>query len=136
MARILALDYGTKRIGIAATDPLQIIVNSLTVVETPRFLDFLENYLSTEDVSKIVIGQGVHMDGTEYYFEEEIKELINTLNRKFPDIETDRQDESLTSSESREIIMKSGIKKKKRRDKSLIDKISAVLILQRYLKHI
>jgi putative Holliday junction resolvase len=135
MARILALDYGTKRTGIAATDPLQIIVNPLTVVETPGLMDFLENYLNTEDVCKIVIGQGVHPDGSEYYFEGEIKELINKLNRKFPEIETDRQDESLTSSESREIIMKSGIKKKKRRDKSLIDKISAVLILQRYLKH-
>lgn len=136
MARILALDYGTKRTGIAATDPLQIIVNPLTVVETSRLLDFLENYLSSEDVSKIVIGIGFHEDGSEYYFEDQIKELINFLNRKFPEIETDRQDESLTSSESREIIMKSGIKKKKRRDKSLIDRVSAVLILQRYLKHI
>lgn len=136
MARILGLDYGTKRTGIAATDPLQIIVNPVTVVETSKLFDFLENYLSTEDVSKIVIGKGTHADESEYYFEKEIQEMISIISGKYPKIEIDRQDESFTSSQSREIIMRSGIKKKKRRDKSLVDRISAVLILQRYLKHL
>ncbi len=136
MSRIISLDYGIKRTGIAATDPLQIIVNPLTVIETSKLKDFLENYLNDEDVSKIVIGEGRHNDGEYYYFENEIRELIKWINNKFPDILTDRQDESFTSSESKEIIIRSGIKKKKRMDKTLLDKVSAVLILQRYLKHI
>lgn len=136
MSRVVGLDYGTKRSGIAVTDPLQIIVNPLTVVETSELLGFLENYLHKENVSKIVIGESRHRDGEKFYFEKEIQELILWIEKKFPEIEVDRQDESFTSSESKEIILKSGIKKKKRMDKSLIDKISAVLILQRYLKHI
>lgn len=136
MSRIMGLDYGVKRSGIAVTDPLQIIVNPLTVVETPKLFDFLENYFRNEDVSKIVIGESRHRDGESFYFEKDINELIQLILKKFPEMEIDRQDESFTSSESKEIIIKSGIKKKKRMDKSLIDRISAVLILQRYLKHI
>jgi putative Holliday junction resolvase len=136
MDRILGLDYGTKRIGIAVTDPLQIIVNPLVVVETEKIFDFLENYLIKENVSKIVIGESRHKDGQSFYFENKIDDLIVWIKKKFPDIIIDRQDESFTSSESKEIILKSGIRKKKRMDKSLIDKLSAVLILQRYLKHI
>lgn len=136
MSRILGLDYGVKSSGIAVTDPLQIIVNPLTVVETSKLIDFLENYFLNNDVSKIVIGESRHRDGESFYFEKEIKELIHWITKNFPDIVVDRQDESFTSFESKEILIKSGIKKKKRRDKSLIDRISAVLILQRYLKHI
>ena len=136
MSRIVGLDYGIKRSGIAVTDPLQIIVNPLTVVETSKLTDFLENYFLNNDVSKIVIGESKHRDGASFYFEKDIKDLIRWIFKNFPDIVVDRQDESFTSLESKEILIKSGIKKKKRMDKSLIDKISAVLILQRYLKHI
>lgn len=136
MSRIMGLDYGIKRSGIAVTDPLQIIVNPLTVVETSKLFDFLANYFRNEDVSKIVIGESRHRDGESFYFESEISELIKWINKNFPEMEVDRQDESFTSAESREIIIKSGIKKKKRMDRSLVDKISSVLILQRYLKHI
>lgn len=136
MSRILGIDFGIARTGIAVTDPLQIIVNPLDVVETKKIFEFLENYLIKENVSKIVIGQAKHQDGKDFYQENQISDLIKWLNKKHPEIEIDRQDESFTSVESREIILRSGIKKKKRQDKALIDKISAVLILQRYLKHI
>lgn len=136
MSRIMGIDYGIARTGISVTDPLQIIVNPLDVVETKKIFEFLENYLTKESVSKIVIGQAKHRDGAEFHQEKHIADLINWLKKTFPDIEIDRQDESFTSVESREIIFKSGFKKKKRHDKALVDKISAVLILQRYLKHI
>lgn len=136
MSRIMGIDFGIVRSGIAVTDPLQIIVNPLDVVETKKIFEFLENYFTKENVSKIVIGQAKHPDGTEFQQEKQIEDLIKWLGKTFPDIEIDRQDESFTSVESREIILKSGFKKKKRQEKALVDKISAVLILQRYLKHI
>jgi len=136
MSRIMGIDFGIVRSGIAVTDPLQIIVNPLDVVETKKIFEFLENYFTKESVSKIVIGQAKHPDGTEFKQEKQIEDLIKWLGKTFPDIEIDRQDESFTSVESREIILKSGFKKKKRQEKALVDKISAVLILQRYLKHI
>lgn len=136
MSRIIGIDYGVKRCGIAVTDPLQIIVNPLTVAETDNLLHFLVDYIAKEDVTKIVIGKIVHPDGNEVYFEKDIVNVINNIKQKFPDIVIERHDERFTSRESSDILMKSGIKKNKRRDKSLIDKISAVLILQKYLKHI
>jgi len=136
MARILGLDYGVKRTGISVTDPLQIIVNPLDVVETINLIDFLFEYIEKEDVEEIVIGEPTHRDGREVYFEKEIKNLIKKINTKYPDINIVRQDESFTSSEAKDLLIQMNIKKKKRRDKSLLDKISSVLILQRYLKHI
>ncbi len=136
MARILGLDYGVKRTGIAATDPLQIIVNPLEVVETANLYDFLLSYIEKEDVEKIVIGEQRHRDGKEVYFEKDIKILIKKINEKYPDIQIVRQDESFTSSEAKDLLIQMNMKKKKRQDKSMLDKVSAVLILQRYLKHI
>ncbi len=136
MARILGLDYGVKRTGISVTDPLQIIVNPLKVIETINLLDFLFFYIEKEDIEKIVIGEPIHRDGTEVYFENDIKTLIKEINKKYPEILIDRQDESFTSSEAKDLLLQMNIKKKKRRDKSILDKMSAVLILQRYLKHI
>lgn len=136
MARIIGLDYGIKRCGLSVTDPEQIIVNPLTVVETNNLLSFLNEYLTKENVEKIVIGQAFHRDGNEMYFEKDIQKLISTLKQSFPMIVIDRQDEGFTSRESMDIIIASGIKKNKRKDRSLVDKISAVLILQKYLKHI
>ncbi len=136
MARILGLDYGVKRTGISVTDPLQIIVNPLEVVETKNLLDFLMSYFEKEDVEKIVIGEPRHRDGTEVYFEKDIKILIKKIKKKYTDIQIVRQDESFTSSEAKDLLLQMNMKKKKRQDKSMLDKVSAVLILQRYLKHI
>ncbi len=136
MSRILGLDFGTKRTGIATTDPLQIIVNPLDVVLTKDLYDFLDNYLKTEDVEKIVIGQPKQYNGSPVYFEKNIQELITKLKKDFPSIQIARQDECLSSFEAKDVLVKMGMKKKKRQDKSMLDKVSSVLILQRYLNHI
>ncbi len=136
MSRILGLDYGVKRTGVAVTDPLQIIVNPLDVVETTNLYGFLFAYLEKEQVEKIVIGKASHTDGTDVYFEKDIKKLIKEINKKYPDIHIVRQDENFTSAEAKELLLQMKMKKKKRQDKSMLDKVSSVLILQRYLKHI
>jgi len=136
MGRILGLDYGAKRTGISTTDPLQIIVNPLEVVPTENLFAFLESYINSEVVDKIVIGEPKQSDGSPTYLEEHIQKLIKSINNTFPGITIARQDESYTSSEAKDLLVKMGMKKKKRQDKSMLDKVSAVLILQRYLNHI
>ena len=136
MGRILGIDYGLKRTGIAATDPLQIIVNGLDTVDTKDLKNYLESYISSEAVDKIVIGLPQHKDGNYTELKEPIDNLANYLINKFPSLIIDFEDESFTSVRAKEVILQSGAKKKKRKDKKLVDKISAVLILQQYLKHI
>ena len=136
MARILGIDYGSKRTGISVTDPDQIIVSPLKTVNTSSLLNFLKIYLSEEEVEKMVFGYPTHKDGNRTYVVEEIMKFKEKLTKLYPDMEFDFQDENFTSVEAQEIILKSGLTKKQRRDKSRLDKISAVLILQRYLKHI
>jgi len=136
MARILSIDYGRKRCGIAATDPLQIIVTAIDTIDTHNLFDYLVQYMSDEEVEKIVFGKPTHADGNETFLMEDIRLFIKKLLKITPDLETDFQDESFTSIEAKHIIMLSGAKKKKRQDKALVDKISAVIILQKYLNHI
>ena len=135
MSRILAIDYGTKKTGLAATDPLQIIVTGLDTVATSELLPFLKRYTSEEHVSKIIIGYPYHPDGNPAQLAPVIEKLALQLRKQFPTIEVEFHDESLTSKQAKEIILSSGYKKKKRRDKTLVDKVSAILILQDYLKH-
>ena len=118
------------------TDPLQIIANPLDTVKTSELFSFLEGYLNDEDVSTLVFGSAKHKDGTGYYFEDEIRDLVVKLQNSFPRLHIDYQDEAFTSMEAKEILVKSGSRKKKRMQKENIDKVSAVLILQRYLGHI
>lgn len=133
MARILGIDFGTKRTGIAVTDPLQIIVNPLTVLSTEDVIAFLQSYCIEEDVCKIVYG----MPGEEYTdVRKALDTFLATLKSAFPDIEIDFQDEHLTSHKAAGIIRESGLRKMQRRDKGLVDKVSAVLILQEYLGHL
>ena len=136
MSRIVCLDYGTRRTGIAATDPLQIIVSPVTTVETTALKEYLKMYLSSEAVAKIVIGLPKHKDGTTTYLYHDLKQLRAWIEKEFSYLEIDWAEEAFSSSEAKSIILQSGIKKQKRRDKGLVDKISAVLILQRYLGHI
>jgi len=135
VSRILSIDYGTKKTGIAVTDPLQIIVGGLDTLPTTELMDFLVNYVDKEDVSKIVIGYPYHPDGNPSQLAPVIEKLAERIGKKFPKIEIVFQDESFTSKQAKEIILQSGHKKKKRRDKTLVDKVSAILILQDYLKH-
>lgn len=136
MGRILGIDFGLKKTGLAVTDPLQIIVNGLATVETGQLETFLKDYLKKEDVEKIVIGQSFHPDGTLTEHERKIEGLIMYLTKEFSGLAIDRQDEYYTSEMAKKILYESGMPKMKRREKSNIDKMSAVLILQQYLGHI
>jgi putative Holliday junction resolvase len=133
MARVMALDYGKKRSGLATTDSLQLIASPLTTVETPKLMEFFEDYLKTEKVECLVIGQPTHADGTATPLEEDIQQFIEKFVKKFPAIKLERQDERFTSQMASEVIRFSVKKKKKRREKGLVDQISAAIILQEYM---
>ncbi len=136
MPRILAIDYGIKKCGLAVTDPLQIIVSPLKTVKTSSLLSFLKMYFSEEEVEKVVMGMPSNLDGTPTYLVDYINKFVNRLTQEFSDLSVDYQNENFSSLQAKEIILKSGLTKKQRQDKSRLDKISAVIILQRYLKHI
>lgn len=136
MARIIGIDFGGKRCGISVTDPYKIIVSGLDTVETSQLLTYLDKYLSTEPVEKIVVGLPVHKDGNFTYLKKDIDIFVKQFKEKYPLIEVDFGDEQFSSSHAKQIIFDSGVKKEKRKDKSLIDRVSAVVILQRYLGHI
>ena len=135
MGRILGLDFGMKKCGLAATDNLQIIVSAIGTVETNELFAFLKNYLKEENVDKLVIGHPKHKDGSDTFLMKNINIFVDKIKQEYPNLELDFEDERMTSVQAKDIILKSGIKKSKRRDKTLVDKISAVLILQRYLGH-
>lgn len=134
MPRILAIDYGMKRTGIAVTDELQIIATALDTVETSKLFEFLEKYLSENKVQEIVVGLPMRMHGEVGQLETEIQKFISKFIEKYPTIPVFRQDESFTSKMASQTIFQSGAKKKKRQDKSLIDKVSATIILQSYME--
>ena len=134
MARVLAIDYGTKRTGIAVTDPLKIIPNPLDTVSTASLFDFLADYLAKEEVELIVVGEPLHPDGNPTRIHHLVIGLVRKLRKAYPGIEVELHDESFTSEDAKKLILQSGAKKKKRRDKSLIDKVSAALILSDYLE--
>jgi len=133
MARILAIDFGLRRTGIAVTDPLKIIATGLQTVETPQLLNFLTDYFKKEEVECIVVGDPKKLDNTPSEISKEVNMLMEELKEKFPDKKIQKVDERFTSGMAQHIIYQAGLKKKDRRNKSLIDKISAVLILQTYL---
>lgn len=135
MGRILGLDYGMKKCGLSATDSLQLIVNAIGTVETKELGAYLKKYMAEEEVEKIVIGHPKHRDGSDTYLKKNIDTFVAKLQKDYPNLAIDFEDERMTSVEAKEIILKSGIRKSRRRDKALVDKISAVLILQRYLGH-
>jgi len=136
MARILALDYGTKRTGIAVTDELQLIASGLTTVETSKLLLFLESYFSNEKVELILIGLPKRLNNTPSESEQHIIPFIKKLTIKFPEIPIKRIDERFTSKMAFQTMIDSGLSKKKRRNKALIDEISATIILQSYLHYL
>lgn len=133
VGRILAIDYGKKRTGLAVTDVLQISTNGLDTVLTENLFDFLKKYLSREDVESIVVGEPLKMDDTHSEIEKDIRKFIKKLSNQFPRIPVHREDERFTSKMAVQTMIDGGIKKKKRREKELVDKVSATLILQSYL---
>jgi len=134
MARIVALDYGEKRTGIAITDELQLIASGLTTVSTLDLFDFLEDYLRTEKVELFVVGKPKQMNYTASESEVFIKPFIKKLSNKFNLIPIKRIDERFTSKMAFQTMIDSGLTKKQRRNKALIDEISATIILQTYLE--
>jgi putative Holliday junction resolvase len=133
LARVLALDFGKVRTGIAVTDELQLIASGLTTVDTKDLLKFLEEYIKKESVERFVVGLPKQMDNTASESEVLIQDFLKQLSAKFPAMPVERQDERFTSKMAFQSMLDSGIKKKKRRDKALVDEISATLILQAYL---
>lgn len=133
MARILALDYGKVRTGIAVTDELQLIASGLTTVATKELPQFLRNYLAEETVDLIVLGEPKQMDGTPSESEALMQPFIAKLKKWYPQIPVVRQDERFTSKLAFDSMLASGMGKKKRSNKALVDEISATIILQDYL---
>jgi len=136
LGRILAIDFGAKRTGIAVTDELQLIASGLTTVPTEELLDFLKEYLTNENVEALVIGEPKQMNNLPSESEEAINHFIATLNKELPDLKVIRFDERFTSKMAVRTMVDSGLKKSKRRNKSLLDEISATIILQSYLSSI
>ncbi len=133
MARILALDYGEKRTGIAVTDELQIIASGLTTVPTIALLDFLKNYINTNHVSLILVGKPVQMNFQPSESEILITPFVEILKNTFKSIPVKRIDERFTSKMAFQTMIDGGLKKKQRQNKALVDEISATIILQSFL---
>ena len=133
MSRILALDYGGKRTGIASTDPLQIIASPLITVQTEDLMDYLTKYIAKEDVSELVVGQPTRHDGSFSGIEKYILEFIEKFKKKFPAIVVHRINEMYSSKDAMQALIASGVKKKDRRDKKLLDSTAATLLLQEFL---
>lgn len=133
MGRILAIDYGTKRTGIAVTDELQLIASGLTTVSTRELMDFLKKYIASENVETIVIGEPRQKDGTPSEVEAAIRKFITSFSKVFPNMKLERADERYSSKRAFQAMIDSGLKKKQRQNKALIDEISATIILQDYL---
>lgn len=135
MGRILAIDYGRKRTGVAVTDILQIVPGGIGTIQTSKLIDFLKEYISKENVDKIVVGYPKRMDFTDSETMSLIRPLVKRLQSLFPDIEIILFDERFTTKIAQMAVIESGIKKEKRRNsKGLLDEISAVIILRDYLE--
>jgi|TARA_B100001059_G_scaffold207222_1_gene218557 putative Holliday junction resolvase len=134
MGCLVAIDYGEKRTGIAHTDSLQLIASGLTTLPSIESIEFLQQYLLDNDVEAIIIGQPRQKDGTFSSIEKQILKFISTLKKKLPNVSIIRHDERFTSKLASQVIMDSGLKRRRRRNKSIIDKISATIILQSYLE--
>lgn len=133
MSRILALDYGFKRTGIAVTDSLQIIASGLTTVETPKLFEFLQKYFSVEKVQKVLVGEPKQMNGLPSESGPMIEKFVLEFQNKFPDIIVIRVDERFTSKMAQKSMIENGMKRKQRQNKALLDEISATIMLQDYL---
>jgi putative Holliday junction resolvase len=133
MARILAIDYGLKRTGIAVTDPMQIIASALTTVESARIFTFLEEYMKKELIELILIGDPHNLDDSPTDLSADVQRIIGILNRKFPQIPVKTVDERYSSAMASRALVDMGMKKKRRREKGLVDQVAATMMLQEYL---
>jgi putative Holliday junction resolvase len=133
MARILAIDYGGKRTGLAVTDPLQIIATGLCTVETPNLITYLKNYIAQEQVELFIVGMPVNWDDTATHATPLVQKFIKELNKNFPSIPVKEVDERYTSKLASQAMIEMGMKKKQRQNKAMVDEIAATIMLQEYL---
>ncbi len=131
--KILAIDYGLKRCGLAVTDELQIIASALTTVDTKLIFSFIEKYLKENKVESFVLGEPKRLSGEDTHSSEPARKFAQELNKRFPEHKIHWVDERFTSKMAQQVIAQSGMGKKKRQDKKLLDEVSATIILQSYL---
>jgi len=134
MGRIIAIDYGQKRIGLAVTDELQIIATSLTTVPAAELMDFLKDYVAKNEIDCFVVGEPRQMNNTPSESAKFIEPFIRRLKTEFPGIPVERMDERFTSRMAVQAIRDTGVNRKTRQDKSLVDTVSATIILQSYME--
>lgn len=133
MSRIIGIDYGGKRTGIAVTDPLQITANVLTTVHSASVLDYLDEYFDKEDVSTIVVGYPLNNDGSETDATPLVKGFVRKLKKRYPSKCVEILDERNTSQIAKDALIQGGVPRKRRQEKALVDRVSAAVILQSYL---
>ena len=133
--RILAIDYGIKRTGIAITDEMQLIAFGLTTIPSETTITFLKDYFSKEKVERVIVGEPKQMDGTPSQSAEIINAFVTKFEQAFPEIPVDRVDERFTSKMAFQTMIDSGLKKKQRQNKALVDEIAATILLQDYLQY-
>ncbi len=136
MPRILSIDYGLKRTGLAVTDPLKIIAQALTTVETPQLFKFLKEYCKTEQVELFIIGEPTNLDDSDTHATPLVRKAIERLKKEFPLIPVVPVDERFTSKMASRAMIDMGMKKKQRRVKGMIDQIAATIMLQEYLERL
>jgi putative holliday junction resolvase len=133
MSRILSIDYGKKRTGIAVTDPLRIIATGLCTVETHKLMPFLKEYFLKENVEQVIVGMPVNWDDTDTHATPLVKEFIRIFKKNFPSIPIQEVDERFTSKMASQAMIDMGMKKKQRQNKAMVDEIAATIMLQEYL---
>lgn len=135
MARILAVDYGKKRTGLAVTDPLQIIATGLETIDTKFWIAYFKKYFAEEDVELVLVGYPLNMDDTPTHATPLVDKFLKDFRRIFPDKKIETIDERMTSHMASQAIAGMGLKKKDREKKELIDEVSAIIMLQEYLQN-
>ena len=134
MPRILSIDYGLKRTGLAVTDPLQIIATGLTTVDSKQLISFLKDYLLKEQVELIIIGEPKNWDDTDTHATALVENIIKELKKNFPAMPIQKVDERYTSKMAKDAMLEMGMKKMQRRNKALVDEIAATIMLQEYMR--
>jgi len=133
MGRILSIDYGKKRTGIAVTDPLKIIATGLTTIETPKLVAFLKDYFAKEQVEEVIIGMPTNMDDSDTHATPLVRKFMEQFKKNFPAVPISEVDERFTSKMATQAMLEMGLKKKQRQNKALVDEIAATIMLQEYL---
>ena len=134
MPRIISIDYGARRTGLAVTDPLQIIATGLTTVESKQLIPFLKDYFAKEEVELIIIGEPKNWDDTDTHATPLVEKIIKQLEKNFPKIPIKKVDERYTSKMAKDAMLEMGLTKMQRRNKKLVDEIAATILLQEYLR--